>query len=471
MTDAPLLRYRQDGPQDAPALVLGPALGTTFQIWHEQIPDLSRYWRVIRYDLPGHGGSVPVPTQTVEEIAVLLLELLEALGVHRFGYAGVGLGGSVGALLALSHPHRIVSLALVGTSAGPGSASVWREHAAVIRATGVEQEARTAATRWFTAASLAEEPALAEPCAQMVRTVDKSCYAACCDAMADHDLRGALAAVAAPTLVIAGAEDAVVPPGAARELTALIPDSRLAVVPNAAHLANLEQPGPVTQLLLRHFAATLREAPRPPELQASPSPEPAASRAPDDAAGNEPVRQRPVRDEPVRDESSRQAVDWDGVEWDESDEDGAAREEAARDRTDRSPAPAAAPRVSDTGGAVSVDGLKVRREVLGDLEVDSALNRATDLTEDFEDFVTRYAWGEIWARPGLERRVRAAVSITALVAGGHLDELEAHVRAGLRSGLTIEEIREVLMQTAVYCGVPAARAAFAVAQRVFVLDD
>ena len=111
-------------------------------------------------------------------------------------------------------------------------------------------------------------------------------------------------------------------------------------------------------------------------------------------------------------------------------------------------------------------GMRVRREVLGDEHVDAAIRRTTEFTADFQDFITRYAWGEIWARPGLDRRTRSCITLTALVALGRLDELEMHVRAAIRNGLTESEIGEVFLQSAVYCGVPAANSAFAVAQRV-----
>ena len=111
-------------------------------------------------------------------------------------------------------------------------------------------------------------------------------------------------------------------------------------------------------------------------------------------------------------------------------------------------------------------GMKVRREVLGDEHVDRAIGRTTEFTGDFQDFITRYAWGEVWARPGLDRKTRSCITLTALVALGRLDELELHVRAALRNGLTEQEIGEVLLQCAVYCGVPAANSAFAVAQGV-----
>lgn len=111
-------------------------------------------------------------------------------------------------------------------------------------------------------------------------------------------------------------------------------------------------------------------------------------------------------------------------------------------------------------------GMAVRREVLGDEHVDRATGDASDLTRDFQEFVTTYVWGGVWTRDGLDRRSRSIVTLTALVAGGHLTELDFHLRAALRNGLTREEVVEVLLQAGVYCGIPAANSAFAVAQRV-----
>ena len=111
-------------------------------------------------------------------------------------------------------------------------------------------------------------------------------------------------------------------------------------------------------------------------------------------------------------------------------------------------------------------GMEVRRAVLGDAHVDRAIERTTPFTEDFQDLITRYAWGEIWSRPGLDRRTRSCITLTALIALGHQHELAMHVRAALRNGLTPDEIGEVILQSAIYCGVPAANTAFATAQRV-----
>ena len=111
-------------------------------------------------------------------------------------------------------------------------------------------------------------------------------------------------------------------------------------------------------------------------------------------------------------------------------------------------------------------GMELRREVLGDAHVERAVERTTPFTEDFQGLITRYAWGEIWSRPGLDRRTRSCITLTALVALGREHELELHVRAALRNGLTPEEIGEVLLHCTVYCGVPAGNGAFAIAQRV-----
>ncbi|MET0426454.1 MAG: 4-carboxymuconolactone decarboxylase [Actinoplanes sp.] len=123
------------------------------------------------------------------------------------------------------------------------------------------------------------------------------------------------------------------------------------------------------------------------------------------------------------------------------------------------------------GGPVTLDqvsaaGLAVRRQVLGHAHVDRAIAATTPFTRDFQDLITAYAWGEIWTRPGLDRRSRSMITLTALVALGHQEELALHVRAARNNGLTADEIKEVLLQTAIYCGVPAANTAFRIAQRV-----
>ena len=124
-----------------------------------------------------------------------------------------------------------------------------------------------------------------------------------------------------------------------------------------------------------------------------------------------------------------------------------------------------------TLGQVRAEGMQVRREVLGDAHVDRALARTSDLTRDFQELITAYAWGSIWTRPGLDRRSRSMVTLTALVARGHHEELAMHIRAARTNGLSAAEITEVFLQAAIYCGVPDANTAFRIAQSVLAEPD
>lgn len=123
------------------------------------------------------------------------------------------------------------------------------------------------------------------------------------------------------------------------------------------------------------------------------------------------------------------------------------------------------PRSQRTEAQALQDGMTVRREVLSDAHVDRAESGKTEFTEDFQDFISRYAWGEIWTRPGLDRRMRSACVLTALIAAGHWEEFEMHVKAALRNGLSTDEIKEILLQSAIYLSVPSANNAFKHAQK------
>jgi 3-oxoadipate enol-lactonase len=244
------LHHRLDGPHDAPVLVLGPSVGTTLEVWAPQLPALTAAWRVLRYDLPGHGGS-GVLHGTVGDIATAVAELLDTLGVREFGYAGISLGGAVGTTLAVERPERVTSLVLCCTSARFGEPAGWHERAATVRSGGLLPLAGMLAGRWFTPGHA--DPGLAR---DMLAQVDPEGYAACCDALAVFDERDRLGQVRAPTLIIAGAEDVATPLAHAETLLRGIPGADLAVVTGAAHLANLEQPEAVTTAMLGHLERT-----------------------------------------------------------------------------------------------------------------------------------------------------------------------------------------------------------------------
>lgn len=367
-----LLNHLVEGAASAPPLLLGPSLGTSYALWDDVAPELSTGHRVVRWDLPGHGGSAPGligAGATVADLAGLVLALADSLGIERFAYAGVSLGGAVGLHLAVHHPERLESLAAICTSAHFGGSGPWEERAERVRREGVAWLAENAPSRWFT-------PGFTVP--RLVadqRTADPEAYAACCDALAAFDLRDRLGEISVRTLLIAGRQDVATPPSHLREIADAAPAATLVELPGAAHLAPAQCPEAVLTALRAHL-------------------------------------------------------------------DGGARR-----------------------------GMAVRREVLGDAHVDRAQARQTPFTARFQDFISRYAWGEIWTDPTLSRRERSMITLTALVAHGHYEELAMHVRAARRNGLTPEEIGAVLLQTAVYCGVPAANSAFAAAQRVLAEDE
>jgi 3-oxoadipate enol-lactonase/4-carboxymuconolactone decarboxylase len=400
----PPLQYRFDGPEDAPVVVLGPALGATWHMWDRQLPVLTATWRVLRYELPGHGGAPAEPAASVDDLARRLLAVLDDEGIDSFGYAGCGLGAAVGARLALLRPDRVAALALVSAAARYATADTWRQRGVVVRTNGLERTAQGTPERWFTEAFLATQPAITEWAVQMVGTTDTACYVAACEALAAFDIRDALGGITVPTLVVAGADDTETPPADARLLVAGIPDARLAVVPATGHLAPVEEPAAVGDLLARHFdTAWDRTVPSAPFAPAPP-----------------PVPPRP-------------------------------------------PAP---PSGAGTGPDRYAEGLRIRRELVGDAEVDAAIARAEGFGAGFDAFATRIGWGEVWTRPGLDRRTRSFLTLSVLTALGRLAELPDHTRAALRNGLTPAEIEEALLHTAVYCGLPAAQAAVDAARPV-----
>jgi 3-oxoadipate enol-lactonase len=244
------LHHRFDGPGEAPVLVLGPSIGTTMDLWEPQLAALAASWRVLRYDLPGHGGS-EVLHGTMGDIATAVAALLDALGLERVAYGGVSLGAAVGTTLALDHPGRVGSLILCCTSARFGDPAAWHDRAAKVRSGGLEPLADMFVGRWFTPGYTGSGFAR-----EMLTKVDAEGYAACCEALAAFDARDRLGEVRAPTLVIAGADDIATPLDHAETLAQGIRGAELVIVPGAAHLANLERPEPVTHAMLRHLERT-----------------------------------------------------------------------------------------------------------------------------------------------------------------------------------------------------------------------
>jgi 3-oxoadipate enol-lactonase len=247
----------EDGPaDDAPVLVLGPSLGTSRMVWDQQVEAFSERFRLLRFELPGHGGAgSPEPPYSIGELGRGVLELFGDFGVERAAYCGVSLGGMIGMWLAANAPDRIGALGLVCTSAYLPPAEGWRSRASAVLSSGLEPIVEASLGRWFTQEFAAREPDLVIAYGNELRRTNSTGYAGCCLAIADMDLRADLARVQAPTLVISGGRDPVAPPEHGAVITERIDGARPLVVDDAAHLANVSSPGLVTAALLEHLTS------------------------------------------------------------------------------------------------------------------------------------------------------------------------------------------------------------------------
>lgn len=374
-----ILSSREDGPAGAPPLVLLNSIGSTTAMWTPCVAPLAEQFRVIRIDTRGHGDSPPTPAGepvTIADLAEDVLATLDSLGLERVALAGLSLGGMVGMWIAAHRPERVSRLVLLATSALLGPPELWHDRAAAVRADGMGAIADAVVARWLTPELAQRDPHLVEQATAMVRSIDAESYAACSEAIATMDQRADLGRIAAPTLVVGGADDPATPTPHQQQLADGIANARLEVVADAAHVLTYEQPGRVAALLLDHLRA---------------------------------------------------------------------------------------------GGTLAA-GFAARRAVLGDEYVDAALARTSELTAGFQQFLTRYAWGEVWTGPELTRRERSIATLAALTTLGAEHELAAHVHGAVRNGLTPEQVVAVLQHTAVYGGVPRANRAIAVARDVLAED-
>jgi 3-oxoadipate enol-lactonase/4-carboxymuconolactone decarboxylase len=372
------LFYEIRGPETAPVVVFSNSLGTTLGMWDAQVAALSGSFRCLRYDARGHGRSNVVDAPfAVEDLADDLAGLLDALGIARAHVVGLSLGGMTGKVLAATRPEKVDRLVLCATSAYMPPRNLWQERADVVRAKGMEAVADSVIARWFTPAHQASPGA--EATRRDLLRIDPVGYARCCEAIGAMDLRGRIGAIAAPTLVVAGAEDPATPVAMAEEICRLIPSSDLAVVPDAAHLIAVEQPEALTRLVGGFLDTGQGRRPTPP---------------------------------PGGTEAAFEA------------------------------------------------GLANRKHVLGATHVERSLANAGAFAMPWQDFITRYAWGEIWGDPALPWKTRSCVTLAIMVALGHEEEFKLHIGPALKNGVTPEELRALLKQIAVYAGVPAANAAF-----------
>lgn len=242
------------GPADAPLLVLGPSLGTSTILWENASPVLASRYRVVAWDLPGHGSS-PSATEpfTVADLADAVAESVAALGADRVLYAGVSLGGATGLELGLRHPSLVSALAIVASGAQIGDPAAWRERAATVRGQSTSVLIVPSAQRWFAPGSMEREPGLSGRLLHSLRDADAESYALCCDALAEYDVRNRLGALRMPVVALWGEHDAVAPEAKAREIAVGVSTGRAEMLAGVAHLPPAEAPGETAAALLAFF--------------------------------------------------------------------------------------------------------------------------------------------------------------------------------------------------------------------------
>ncbi|MFI6575685.1 alpha/beta fold hydrolase [Nocardiopsis sp. NPDC050513] len=249
------LQYRLDGPRQAPVVLLVPPFGTTMSVWDAQLPVLTRDYQVLRINHRGHGFSpAPDGPYTIGEMALDVLRVLEERDLPRVSAVGAGFGSSLLVWIAANSPRTVHRLALLAAAPRTPRSHRWDRIAARIRAEGLDSVTAEVMLPWFTPDMADEHPEVVERFAEDFGRLDPGAFASVCDAVGAMDLRHLVAAVRAPTLVVSGAHDPLLPPGHGRRLADGIVDSRFEVVTGAAHLVGVERAERVGELLVDHLA-------------------------------------------------------------------------------------------------------------------------------------------------------------------------------------------------------------------------
>jgi 3-oxoadipate enol-lactonase len=248
--------YRFDGAPSAPVLMLSNSLGTAMSMWEDQMPELVKHFRVLRYDQRGHGEtSAPPGPYTIEDLGGDALDLLDRLDLEQVGFIGASMGGMTGMWMAINAPERIEKLALCCTSANIPPPQRWLERAALVRAKGMKAVAEASLERWFTQALRDRRSDVVAQLERDLLAIEPEGYAGCCEALADTDLRAGLGEIEAPTLVITGEDDLSTPPDHGGFIAEQVQRGTCLKLSPARHLANVERPGDVNRAVLDHMLA------------------------------------------------------------------------------------------------------------------------------------------------------------------------------------------------------------------------
>jgi 3-oxoadipate enol-lactonase / 4-carboxymuconolactone decarboxylase len=365
--------YRLEGAPNQPVVALSHSLGLDHTMWDPQMAALTARFRVLRYDLRGHGASDAPPGEyTVEQLGRDAVALLDRLGLDRVAWCGVSLGGIVGQWLAAHAGDRVSHLALINTSPRIADPIGMEARRRLVLDRGMTAIVDTIMARFFAAPLRAANPAPVASARETLLACDPAGYAGCCAALRDFDGAPLLSRIGARTLVVSGDADESMPWDTHGAILANAIPNASVVRLATAHLSNLGLPRTFTRTLLEFLTTT-------------------DTRDPFEA------------------------------------------------------------------------GLDVRRAVLGADYVARRMASADVLTRDFQQLITRYVWGSIWTRPGLETHTRRLLVLAITAALGRWEEFRLHLKAGLDADLEWADVEEVLLQTAVYAGVPAANTAFTIA--------
>lgn len=250
MIDGCRIAWQLEGPEDAPVVLLSNSLGTSIEMWQLQIASFTKRFRVLRYDMRGHGGSdAPEGAYGLDRLGRDVLELLDALGLDHVHFCGLSLGGMIGQWLGVHAPERLDHLVLANTASFMGPPLGWQTRIDAVLENGMSIIAEAVLQRWFTPSFLASSPQILGQVEHQLRATSSIGYAGCCAAIRDMDLRPVIGQISCPTLVIAGALDPATPPLQSAAIVSAIIGAQAAEL-EAAHLSNVERPVEFTRAVL-----------------------------------------------------------------------------------------------------------------------------------------------------------------------------------------------------------------------------
>lgn len=363
--------YKLEGTPNSPVLMFSNSLGTTMDMWDAVIPYLLPYYRILRYDTRGHGGSEA--TEEPYSIALLgldVIHLLDALEIDQVAFCGLSLGGLIAQWLSIHHPGRISQLVLCNTGLRIGDQDKWNDRIGRVLSEGMQSIADVTMSVWFTDDFL-EGSTVPLQIKQQFLDCNPIGYANCCVAVRDADFRELVPQSDLKTLVITGNEDPITTVEHAQFLAFQLGNVHVKVLPTR-HLSATEQPDAIAEILITFLV----------------------------------------------------------------------------------------------GSCVKERGAHMRNLVLGKEHVDRTFAGTNTFNFDFQELIAAVPWGSVWTRPAMDKHDRSLVTLSLLIALNREQEFKMHVRAALNNGVTVIELRELILHSSIYCGFPAANEAYRIAEEV-----